>query len=116
MDELDNKIVNINIEIVKVQQAIDHLKEVNKELKDKIKDIDGEIHDKSEEIKDIFYLAETTRQKLEELSESIRDSFKEYDLLFNKKEDRRDKKILTMAQALVTIAAIIYAVVVGHGG
>jgi chromosome segregation ATPase len=107
---------SLKIELVKAQEAINHLKEAHKELKEHIKEIDRALIDKSEEIKDIFYLAETTRKSLEELSESVDVTFEKYDELFNKKEERKEKKVLGIVQALVTIAAVLYALFVKHGG
>lgn len=107
---------SLKIEIVKAQEAIKHLRGAHTELKQHIKELDVALSDKSEEIKDIFYLAETTRKRLEEFSDSIEQSFSKYDELFNKKEERKEKKVLGIIQAAVTIAAVLYALFVKHGG
>lgn len=103
---------SIKIDIAKAQEAINHLKEAHKEIKEYIRELDRSLQDKSEEIKDTFYLAETTRKRLEELSESLTETFKNYDDLLSKKEERKEKKVLGIVQAIVTVAAIAYAVFV----
>jgi len=99
----------IIIDIAKAQEAITHLKEVQTELKEDLKDLARSLDENSEEVKDIFYIAETTRKRLEELSEKIDLAFVEYDKLFDKKELQKEKKLTTMVQAFITAAALIYA-------
>lgn len=106
----------IKIDLVKAQEAIIHLKDAHKELKVQLKELDASLQEKSEEVRDIFYISETTRKKLEELSEALDEafkgyegSFKKYDDLFSQKEEAKSKRFLTIVQAVVTALAVAYA-------
>lgn len=107
-------------ELIKLQESVSHLKETVTEMKRDFSKLGDELDERSEEIKDTFYMAETTRKRVDEICEDIHrrldviERFQDKEeLCYSKQSDSKYKIIHVAIQAIVYMAGIVFAFFMG---
>lgn len=110
------------IQLAKVQESIVYILKGIEELKAEIKQLHADVYKNAEETKDCYYISETNRKRLEEFSEELEDELARIKVtqenlskLFDEREARQDRKVITWLQAIVTIGSIVFGVMVKLG-
>lgn len=107
MQDCDNKnIKECQANVIRLQAQMEDLKEYVKELKIDANSLREEVIKKGEELKDVFYVADMTRARIDEVDDYIKtgvDSLKE--MVRKSKEDAtaRDNKIEKIREDIIGI-------------
>lgn len=92
---------SIRTDIVRLEEGQKHLKEILNQFKEELKLLTDSSHKRSEEMKDVFYVSDTTRSKLDTALDAIKeeiDSLKSYKEKTITEIEKRDKVIDTIRQ------------------
>ena len=107
MQDCDNKnIKECQASVIRMQAQMEDLKEYVKELKNDANILREEVIKKGEELKDVFYVADMTRARIDEVDDYIKtgvDSLK--DMVRKSKEDaaERDNRIEKIREDIIGI-------------
>lgn len=107
MQDCDNKnIKECQASVIRMQAQMEDLKEYVKELKNDANILREEVIKKGEELKDVFYVADMTRARIDEVDDYIKtgvDSLK--DMVRKSKEDsiERDNRIEKIREDIISI-------------